>query len=655
MPDIQPLNYNPMQTGLQAMQLLQMQQHLGLAASAQAMQQQNLAVDNARQAYQTANPMESYPAYANYAKLSGLPVPDVNSYYANPNMYDKLLNAEPGTDEHIQAMTDWIKTNPASRAVVEKEVNNLRAFRGAQELNTAAKLGGSENLAALTQQSGPMQSAITGSLAQSPKQAAEAQALQQKIDAHDQLAANVNTQLGVLIPATKAAGLAIERTTPHVEQLDAIQQQYDKNVKSLGITKAAGMRQEQIAANPDLAAFNNRRQQSIPQIQQTVQQLEDARNQLETHAEMVARGAEPLAQGESLAILAGKVDASTHQLAYQKAMLAFAKDPSKANLDAIQTVKNGMDQAVSNLSEAKNTSQQQVDIHRNAQVETARKNAFGEAQDAATAQGQRLFAAMPTAQQTPQAAAQIAGQIKAKTGKDVATEDILKGIKMPNSPLVNIDMKQEGKERQVVGEGLGQQYLETQKAGRAAMGTLNRLDRMDQLLTGMTTGKLTPAITDVQAVGEALGIKVDPTLPAKQAFTALANEMALQLRNPSGGAGMPGSLSDKDLAFLKSMTPSLSQTPEGNRLIIDSARQVAKRDQQVAKMARDYRKANGSLDEGFYETVQNYADAHPLFAGKTVPGAAASGPSRITNDADYNALPSGSTFIGPDGKQRKKP
>jgi hypothetical protein len=30
-------------------------------------------------------------------------------------------------------------------------------------------------------------------------------------------------------------------------------------------------------------------------------------------------------------------------------------------------------------------------------------------------------------------------------------------------------------------------------------------------------------------------------------------------------------------------------------------------------------------------------------------------PVKITGDADYNKLPSGSLFIGPDGQQRRKP
>lgn len=36
-------------------------------------------------------------------------------------------------------------------------------------------------------------------------------------------------------------------------------------------------------------------------------------------------------------------------------------------------------------------------------------------------------------------------------------------------------------------------------------------------------------------------------------------------------------------------------------------------------------------------------------------GSASSGPRKISNEADYNALPSGAVFIGPDGRQRRKP
>lgn len=42
----------------------------------------------------------------------------------------------------------------------------------------------------------------------------------------------------------------------------------------------------------------------------------------------------------------------------------------------------------------------------------------------------------------------------------------------------------------------------------------------------------------------------------------------------------------------------------------------------------------------------------PVAPSKPSPSSA---PSRVNSDADYNALPSGAVFIGPDGKQRRKP
>jgi hypothetical protein len=186
---------------------------------------------------------------------------------------------------------------------------------------------------------------------------------------------------------------------------------------------------------------------------------------------------------------------------------------------------------------------------------------------------------------------------------------------------------------------------------------LARLDRMEQLLQGVQTGKLTPTMTQIAAVADSLGVSIDKTLPAKQAMEALSNEVALTLRNPSGGAGMPGALSDKDREFLVSMTPGLAKTPEGNQLIIDTARKLAKRSQDVAKMARAYRKQHGHFDEGFLDELQDFADKNPLFGNTpraSGGGAASSGLANVQNEADYNALPSGSLYMAPDGKTRRK-
>ena len=179
--------------------------------------------------------------------------------------------------------------------------------------------------------------------------------------------------------------------------------------------------------------------------------------------------------------------------------------------------------------------------------------------------------------------------------------------------VVTTDMRQEGAEAQTVGKGFGEQFMKSQEAGLNADGKIARLQRMEQLMEGVRTGKLTPKITQVTAIAESLGIKIDPTLDSKQAIEALTNEMALQLRNPSAGAGMPGQLSDKDREFLMTLPPGLEKTKGGNRLLIETAMKLAQRDKDVARIAREYRKKHGSIDEGLYSELEAFSEANPLF------------------------------------------
>lgn len=190
----------------------------------------------------------------------------------------------------------------------------------------------------------------------------------------------------------------------------------------------------------------------------------------------------------------------------------------------------------------------------------------------------------------------------------------------------NVNLMQEREESKTVGRYFGEQFADIQKAGMDAYGKVNRLNRLESLLQGVSTGKLTPAATEVKAALSSLGIDIDPNLGAAQAAQAITNELALQMRNPSGGAGMPGAMSDKDREFLQATVPGLAKTPQGNKLLIESYRRLAQRDQQVAKAAREYRKQHGSLDEGFYEQLHAFSEANPLFADmpqSTVPAAPA--------------------------------
>ncbi len=170
----------------------------------------------------------------------------------------------------------------------------------------------------------------------------------------------------------------------------------------------------------------------------------------------------------------------------------------------------------------------------------------------------------------------------------------------------------ESEEQKALGKDLAEQYSTSQKAGMSASGTLNKLRRAEQLMEGLNTGKLAPASAEVAAVAESLGVKLDPKLSQKQAFVALTNEIALRNKNQGGENLMPGAMSEGDRTFLQQMGPSLANTPEGNRLIFESAKRMAQRDIQVAKMAREYRQKNKTLN-GFSDELSAWSEKNPLF------------------------------------------
>lgn len=228
-----------------------------------------------------------------------------------------------------------------------------------------------------------------------------------------------------------------------------------------------------------------------------------------------------------------------------------------------------------------------------------------------------------------------------KTGNpfnDLILSDGQGGMR-PNSPLigaksqiaragasnVSVTTKQEGEEAKAVGKFFGDNFADIQKSGFSAQSTINRIDRLGQLLDGVDTGKFAPLGVEVAKTAQSIGLNIDPKLSNKEAAVALSSEMALQLRNPSGGAGMPGAMSDADRTFLAGMVPGIEKTPEGRKLIMDTSRKLAKRDMEVAKMARQYRGKRGTIDEGFYDELSRYSAANPLFDGVQPPAGGASG------------------------------
>lgn len=150
-------------------------------------------------------------------------------------------------------------------------------------------------------------------------------------------------------------------------------------------------------------------------------------------------------------------------------------------------------------------------------------------------------------------------------------------------------------------------------AGFQAPSRIAKLQQINTLLGDFEGGKLSQAGVDFASAMNSLGIKVDKNLPNKEAAMAMSREIALSLRNPAGGAGMPGAMSDADRNFLQSMTPDIGQTAEGRRKIIQAGIAVEERNRQVADFARKYEKKYGQLNNDFYSQLSQWSSANPLF------------------------------------------
>ena len=163
---------------------------------------------------------------------------------------------------------------------------------------------------------------------------------------------------------------------------------------------------------------------------------------------------------------------------------------------------------------------------------------------------------------------------------------------------------------------ISEQRGQIMSAGFNAPANIAKYQKIGTLLSDVDGGKFTPVGTEFASALNGLGIKVDKNLPNKEAAAAFANQAALELRNPSGGAGMPGAMSDADRNFLASMTPSSMQSAAGRKMVIDSYIAIQQRNQQVADFARKYEAKYGKLDNGFFDQLSAWSAANPLFKGK---------------------------------------
>ncbi len=183
----------------------------------------------------------------------------------------------------------------------------------------------------------------------------------------------------------------------------------------------------------------------------------------------------------------------------------------------------------------------------------------------------------------------------------------------PPASVTNIDMKQESAYKTARGKDFAKLHADADASAISAQTRIAKLDRLGSLMKGFETGGLVPSMTAVQNIGETFGIKVDSNLPAKQAFEALSNELALMMRNTGEGNGMPGNMSNADREYLVTTVPSLGKSKGGNMKIIETARTLAQREVEKSKQMAAYEAKHGQLDSKFLAQWNDYVESHPMF------------------------------------------
>lgn len=204
--------------------------------------------------------------------------------------------------------------------------------------------------------------------------------------------------------------------------------------------------------------------------------------------------------------------------------------------------------------------------------------------------------------------------LKEQSGYQGSILDLEKELRGASKTEVSVNQVGEKEYEKQSAKEFAEMNRDMIKGAQSARMKIGTLSRMDQLLADpkIYTGTGANQVLAAKKLAKAIGIDVGD-VSGPEAINAIGNQFALELRNPAGGAGMPGALSDKDREFLQQSVPGLGQTPEGNRKIIDYMKRVAQRSLDVERLRQDYVKNNGRLNEGFYRELEAYSTTNPLF------------------------------------------
>ena len=153
----------------------------------------------------------------------------------------------------------------------------------------------------------------------------------------------------------------------------------------------------------------------------------------------------------------------------------------------------------------------------------------------------------------------------------------------------------ETEEEKEIGKAFGKEFSQLNQSSSQAFQNNANLDLMEQIvsLPNIQTGFAGQLRTDVASLAREFGIDTDiQDLTAAEALKGVSGKVVLD-----GLSNFKGAISDGERAFLVSITPGLTNSIEGNKLLIN----IGKRQNQLAiglaEEANNWQKENGGLSK----------------------------------------------------------
>lgn len=139
-----------------------------------------------------------------------------------------------------------------------------------------------------------------------------------------------------------------------------------------------------------------------------------------------------------------------------------------------------------------------------------------------------------------------------------------------------------------------------------------KTNQMRELLdSGLQTGALAKLSKGAKSFVQSLFPDADiKGLAEAEVFNAISNQLALLIRNPDSGMGLPGATSNRDLSFLIESVPNLGTSVQGNKLLLEAYDKMYQLQVDVMNEQRRILKANKGvppvdLEEQLASYVEN--------------------------------------------------